>query len=35
MKLNLLFFAMDLLTMLAYPIVFIVYKLRRSRLDPK
>ncbi len=36
MKLNLLFFAMDLLTLLAYPIVFVFYKRDQlSRLNAK
>jgi hypothetical protein len=36
MKLNLLFLAMDLLTLVAYPVVFILYKLRQvSGPNPK
>ena len=36
MKLNLLFLAMDLLTLVAYPVVFIIYKLcQLSGFNPK
>jgi hypothetical protein len=34
MKLNLLFIAMDLLTLLAYPVVFVHGKLRRQFSKP-
>jgi hypothetical protein len=36
MKLNLLFLAMDVITLVAYPVVFIIYKLRQlSGPNPK